>query len=150
VTHDDSDMSEANDVTVLVVDDHQPFRIAAAAVLRRAYGFTLVGEATDGSEAITKVAALQPDLVLMDVRMPGVDGLATTRFIADTWPATRVLLCSTYKLADLPEQARRSGAFAYVGKEELTAAFLRELWDRRDDPPPPPGPTPPTTPDSPS
>ena len=134
-------MTEEPDVTVLVVDDHKPFRIAAAAVLRRAHGFTLVGEATDGSEAITKVAALHPDLVLMDVRMPGVDGLATTRYIADTWPDTRILLCSTYKLADLPEQARRSGAFAYVGKEELTAAFLRELWDRRDEPAPPPAPS---------
>ena len=135
-------MTEAPDVTVLVVDDHQPFRIAAAAVLRRAHGFVLVGEATDGSEAVTKVAALRPDLVLMDVRMRGGDGLATTRYIAETWPDTHVLLCSTYKLADLPEQARRSGAFAYVGKEALTAATLRELWDPRDDPPPPPATTP--------
>ena len=130
---DDLPMIASQGITVLVVDDHEPFRIAAAAVLRRASGFTLVGEATDGSEAITKVAALQPDLVLMDVRMPGVDGLATTRFITERWPATRVLLCSTYELADLPEQARRSGAFAYVGKEELTASFLRDIWDRRDE-----------------
>jgi two-component system invasion response regulator UvrY len=128
---DDRPMIASQGVTVLVVDDHAPFRIAAAAVLRRTHGFTLVGEATDGSEAITKVAALQPDLVLMDVRMPGVDGLATTRFIVDQFPGTRVLLCSTYELDDLPEQARRSGAFAYVGKEQLTPTMLRELWDGR-------------------
>jgi DNA-binding NarL/FixJ family response regulator len=116
-------------VSVLVVDDQPPFRMAARAVVKRAEGFELIGEAGTGEEAIEQVAALQPALVLMDINMPGMNGVDATRHIVDAHPDTVVFLCSTYERADLPHEAATSGAAAYVNKEELGPALLRELWD---------------------
>jgi DNA-binding NarL/FixJ family response regulator len=123
------------EVRVLVVDDSAPFRTAAAGVVRRAEGFVLVGEAVDGADAVAQVEALAPALVLMDVRMPGVDGPEATRRIAARWPEVRVVLCSTYDLEDLSAAARACGAAAYLHKEELRPAGLRELWDGLVSPP---------------
>lgn len=118
-------------ISVLIVDDQLPFRLAAKAVLRRADGFELAGEAADGDEAIEQVLALQPDLVLMDINMPRLNGIEATRRIVSEAPGTTVFLCSTYQRSDLPEEAAASGFAAYVNKEELSAALLRELWDDR-------------------
>jgi DNA-binding NarL/FixJ family response regulator len=116
-------------VSVLVVDDQTPFRLAAKAVLRRAEGFELVGEAADGDEAVDQAKALRPDLVLMDINMPRVNGIEATRQIVAEVPGTTVFLCSTYQQSDLPEEAAASGFAAYVNKEELSADLLRQLWD---------------------
>jgi DNA-binding NarL/FixJ family response regulator len=118
-------------VPVLVVDDQRPFRLAAAAVLRRSEGFELVGEAETGEQALEQVAALHPALVLMDINMPGINGIEATRRILANDPATVVFLCSTYQLGDLPADAHTSGAEAYVNKEELAPGVLRRLWDDR-------------------
>lgn len=119
-------------VPVLVVDDQRPFRMAAAAVLRRAEGFDLVGEAETGEQALEQVAELHPGLVLMDINMPGINGIEATRQIVAEAPGTVVFLCSTYQLVDLPEDAHTSGASAYVNKEELAPSVLRRLWDERN------------------
>ncbi|MGI8758636.1 MAG: response regulator [Acidimicrobiales bacterium] len=119
-------------VPVLVVDDQRPFRLAAAAVLRRSVGFELVGEAESGEEALEQVAALHPALVLMDINMPGINGIEATRRIVAAAPETVVFLCSTYQLSDLPGDAQTSGAAAYVNKEELGPAVLRRLWEERN------------------
>jgi DNA-binding NarL/FixJ family response regulator len=116
-------------VSVLVVDDQLPFRMAARAVVRRAEGFELIAEAENGEEAVEKVVDLQPELVLMDINMPGMNGLDATRQIVDRSPNTVVFLCSTYERADLPPDAATSGAAAYVNKEEFGPALLRQLWD---------------------
>lgn len=118
-------------VPVLVVDDQRPFRLAAAAVLRRTEGFELVGEAETGEEAVEQVANLHPALVLMDINMPGISGIEATRRIVASAPDTVVFLCSTYHLSDLPPDARTSGADAYVNKEELAPSVLQRLWDDR-------------------
>lgn len=117
------------DVTVMVVDDQLPFRHAMRAVLRHMPGFVLVGEAATGEESLELVPALTPQLVLMDINLPGVSGIDATRRIREIAPATVVFLCSTYAKHDLPPAATASGAAAYIHKEELTAALVRELWE---------------------
>jgi DNA-binding NarL/FixJ family response regulator len=117
---------------VLIVDDQLPFRLAARAVLRRTEGFEFVDEATSGEEAVEKAAALRPELVLMDINMPGISGIEATRQIVAGDPSAVVFLCSTYQLSDLPPDATTSGARAYVNKEELGPEVLTDLWAARD------------------
>ena len=121
-------------VSVLVVDDQAPFRMAARAVLRRAEGFELIGDAASGEEAVEMVAQLHPALVLMDINMPGINGIEATRQIIAEAPETVVFLCSTYEIADVPPDAPDSGASAYINKEELAPSVLVALWAARDKP----------------
>lgn len=122
----------ASPLSVVVVDDQAPFRLAARAVVRRTDGFELVGEAANGLEAITLIDSLHPDLVLMDINMPEMGGLEATRRIVAEHPETVVFLCSTYDVNDLPEDARTSGARAYMHKEHFGPSTLRRLWEERD------------------
>ncbi|MHA6780865.1 response regulator [Pseudonocardia saturnea] len=119
----------ATPVRVLVVDDRAPFRIAAAAVLARTPGFVRVGEAASGEEAVALAVALCPDLVLMDVRLPGINGVEAAAQVVARAPDTVVVLCSTYARADLPFPIDAPGVAGYLHKEELRPAALRELWD---------------------
>lgn len=115
--------------SVLVVDDQAPFRMAVKAVLRRLAAFELAGEASDGAAAIRLVDELHPELVLMDINMPQMNGIEATRQITAAHPEVVVFLCSTYDSADLPRDAAASGARAYVNKEQFGAATLQQLWD---------------------
>lgn len=129
---DDREMQVAADqVSVLIVDDQLPFRLAARAVLRRTEGFELVGEASDGEEAVALASQLRPRLVLMDINMPTMNGIEATRQIMAELPDTTVFLCSTYERSDVPPEAESSGYAAYVHKEELGPDLLRRLWDER-------------------
>jgi DNA-binding NarL/FixJ family response regulator len=119
-------------LSVIVVDDQVPFRLAARAVVRRTEGFEIVGEAANGIEAIALADSLHPDLVLMDINMPEMGGLEATRRIVAGHPDTVVFLCSTYDVNDLPEDARTSGARAYMHKEQFGPSTLRRLWEERD------------------
>lgn len=119
-------------LSVVVVDDQAPFRLAARAVVRRTEGFELVGEAANGLEAISLIESLHPDLVLMDINMPEMGGLEATRRIVAEHPETVVFLCSTYDVNDLPEDARTSGARAYMHKEQFGPTTLRRLWEDRN------------------
>ena len=94
-------------------------------------GFEFAGEARSGPEAIDLVAALHPALILMDIHMPLMSGIEATRRIMAEHPDVAVILCSTHDPKDLPADAAASGAIAYVSKEHLSAATIRELWDAR-------------------
>ena len=119
---------------VLVVDDQPPFRAAARAVLSRIAEFDLVGEAASGEEAVAMSESLHPDLVLMDINMGEMNGIEATRLVTASRPDTMVILVSTYAAADLPADARTSGAAAYVNKDELSPRLLRGLWEAGCDP----------------
>ena len=118
--------------SVLVVDDQAPFRLAVRAVLRRLPCFQLAGEASSGPEAIALVDELRPELVLMDINMPEMNGIEATRRIVTAHPDVVVFLCSTHDVTDLPPGAAASGATAYVNKEHFGGDALRQLWQDRD------------------
>ena len=122
------------DVRVLIVDDQKPFRGAARRVVAMTPGFEVVGEAENGEEAVTMAAELTPDLVLMDINLPGIDGIEAVRQIQAARPQTLAFLLSTYKVGDLPADARSCGAVAYVHKEDFAPQLLARLWESRGDP----------------
>ena len=115
-------------VSVLVVDDQAPFRTAARLVVRSTTGFEVVGEAKSGEEALDQVALLKPNLVLMDINMEGMSGIAATRQISEEYSGTEVILLSTYDEDDLPADARTCGALAYVHKERFGPDILEQAW----------------------
>ncbi|MFI9205892.1 response regulator [Streptomyces sp. NPDC053048] len=107
------------DVRVLVVDDQILIRAGVAALLRAAPGMTVVGEAADGEEAVALAAHLRPDVVLMDIRMPGLSGIdATERILAQaSGPAPRVLVLTTFDLDEYVYAALRAGAAGFLLKD---------------------------------
>lgn len=119
---------------VLVVDDQAPFRAAAKRVVSMSPGFEVVGEAKSGEEAVEMAASLQPDLVLMDINLPGINGIEAVRQIQAARPETLAFLLSTYAVGDLPSDARTCGAVAYIHKEQFAPQLLRALWESRGDP----------------
>jgi DNA-binding NarL/FixJ family response regulator len=121
-------------IKVLIVDDQPPFRAVARTVVGLTNGFEVIGEAVTGEDAVSMAAELEPDLVLMDINLPGINGVEATRRIVEARPETVVLLLSTYREEDLPGDARTCGALGYVHKEDLGPATVRERWDHRADP----------------
>ena len=118
-------------VSVLIVDDQAPFRMAAAAVVNATPGFRVVGEAASGEEAVETAARLHPDLVLMDINMDEMNGIDATREIVHAQPGTVVMLLSTYQRRDVPTEALEVGAAAYVDKQDFGPDVLREVWEGR-------------------
>jgi DNA-binding NarL/FixJ family response regulator len=115
-------------VRVLIVDDQEPFRLAARMVVEVTDGFDVVGEAETGEDGVAMAAELQPDLVLMDVNLPGIDGLeATRRILAADGPPV-VLLLSTYEEAEYAPRAAECGAAAYVPKSVFGPDRLEDAW----------------------
>ena len=117
-------MTTSTPVGVLIVDDQAPFRRAARAVVTATPGFEVVGEAESGEEAVDLAATLGPGMVLMDINLPGINGIEAARRITGARPGVVALLLSTYREEDLPAGADDCGAAAYVHKEEFGPAVL--------------------------
>jgi CheY-like chemotaxis protein len=115
-------------VRVLVVDDQEVFRRVMSAVVEQTEGFVLVGCAGSGEESIVAAGVLRPDLILMDVNLPGIDGMEATRRLREDRTASTVVLLSTYDEDDWDGQARECGAVAYVAKSAFGPDRLTAVW----------------------
>jgi DNA-binding NarL/FixJ family response regulator len=115
-------------VRVLIVDDHAPFRALARMVLA-ADGFDVVGEACDGAHALDRARDLRPDVVLLDVQLPGTDGFGVAEALAGQPPAPVVVLVSSRSLADYGHRVADSPARGFIDKAELSGAALRLVLD---------------------
>ncbi len=126
---DDEVIVETN-VRVLIVDDQEPFRSAARMVVEMSDGFEVAGEAESGEEGIDLAVELKPDLVLMDVYLPGIDGLEATRRITAVEAAPRVLVMSTHESEEFAEAALAAGAIAFVPKSQFGMDELAAAWNQ--------------------
>ncbi len=103
--------------SVVLCDDHRIVREGVRRLLEDSNGFRIIGEAADGIEALRLVTELCPDVLVTDLRMPGMDGIEVTRRIRDTVPDTRVIILSMYRSEAYVYSALLAGARAYVVKE---------------------------------
>lgn len=118
-------------VRVLIVDDQPPFREVARTVVEFTDGFEVVGEAETGEESVRVARDLSPDLVLMDVNLPGISGLeATRRILAEhnSGSPVIVLVLSTYEAAEYGPQATEVGASGFISKSEFSPERLLDAW----------------------
>jgi two-component system, NarL family, invasion response regulator UvrY len=115
-------------VRVLTVDDQAVFRRVAEDVIAETLGFEAIGEAECGEEAVAAVERLRPDLVLLDVRMPGIGGIEAARRITAANPDTVVVLISIEDPDEFSHAARGSGAAALVRKRDFGPALLHRIW----------------------
>jgi DNA-binding NarL/FixJ family response regulator len=111
---------------VLIVDDFEPFRRFICTTLEKMSGLQVIGEASDGLEAVQKAEELQPDLIVLDIGLPTVDGVEAARRIRRLSPDSKILFVSQEHAAEVVEESLRLGALGYVLKaqagSELTAA----------------------------
>jgi len=118
-------MSDERPIQVLLVDDHRMVREGLALFLQVADDLELAGEAEDGAEAVELCARLQPDVVLMDLKMPRMDGATATRLITERFPGIRVIALTSFQEEGLVERALHAGAISYLLKN-VTAEALGE------------------------
>jgi DNA-binding NarL/FixJ family response regulator len=121
-------VQEPDPVGVVTVDDQAVFRSVAREVIEATPGFAPVGEACSGEEALTVVDERAPRLVLVDVRMPDMDGVETAKRIKAAHPEMVVVLISIQEPEEIPAEAATSGAEALVRKQDFGPAVLRGLW----------------------
>jgi DNA-binding NarL/FixJ family response regulator len=114
--------------TIVVVDDHPTFR-ATARVLLEAEGFDVVGEAEDGASALEQIAALRPEVVLLDVQLPDIDGFEVAARLQRNGEISQIVLTSSRDAADFGTLVERSGARGFVPKDELSGAAIAALLD---------------------
>jgi DNA-binding NarL/FixJ family response regulator len=114
-------------VRVLVADDHPLFRVGLTTALQLSGAVEIVGEAASGSEAVAAVAALQPDVVVMDLHMPGLNGIEATRQILDERPGTGILVLTMLEDDESVFAAMRAGARGYLLKGASAEEIMRAI-----------------------
>jgi DNA-binding NarL/FixJ family response regulator len=112
--------------SVLIVDDHEDFRVSARALLEL-HGFDVVGDAEDGESGLDAVERLQPDVVLLDVQLPGIDGFEVAQRLAEGEQAPRVVLISSRRRSAYEARLPGAPVAGFLGKDELTGAALAAL-----------------------
>src|ERR687886_142413 len=120
-------MHQMERLTILIADDHPLFRHGIAALLRAEPDLDVVGEATTGDEAISMAATLQPDVILMDIKMPGANGIEASRQILHTSPHIRILVVTMFEDDASVFTAMRAGARGYVLKDAEKDDILRAI-----------------------
>jgi len=112
---------------ILIVDDHEIFRRGLRSLLESRPEFEILGEAADGLQAIEKATQLKPDLIVMDVSMPQLDGLQATRQIRKKLPQTKILILSQHDTSHMLSAALEAGANGYVTKSQVSRCLLSAL-----------------------
>lgn len=116
-------------VRVLIVDDQAPFRDVARTVIDLTDGFEFAGEVETGEESIEAARELNPDLVLMDVNLPGISGLEATKQILAESDRVVILVLSTYEAEEYAPRVAETGAAAYIPKSEFGPERLKQAWE---------------------
>lgn len=111
---------------MVIVDDHEDFRTSARAMLE-ADGFEVIGEAADGEEALAVITDLRPTIVLLDVQLPGMDGLVVASQLASREPRPRVVLISSREAASYGPRLAAASAAGFITKSELSGESLSKL-----------------------
>jgi DNA-binding NarL/FixJ family response regulator len=119
-------------IRVLIVDDHGPFREGLRALLTSMSDMTVAGEAENGGDAIREAARLQPDVILMDIQMPGMNGIEATRLIYQSSPHIGVIVLTMFEDDDSVFAAMRAGARGYLLKGADQAEILRAIHSVRN------------------
>ncbi len=114
-------------IRVLLVDDHTILRVGLRAFLRYHEDIRVIGEAQDGAEALMRVQDLHPDVILMDIAMPGMGGIEATHLVHERFPQTRVLILSQYSDPQYVLPLLRAGAAGYILKDALGTDLLTAL-----------------------
>ncbi len=117
----------SNSIRILLVDDHSVVRMGLAAVLALDEGLTVVAEAEDGTQALERFRTERPDVVLMDVRMPGMGGLEALRALRSQTPDARVLMLTTSDLDEDLQRASEAGASGYLQKSVTREELVRAI-----------------------
>lgn len=122
-------LPEPTRVGILVVDDQELFRRVVLDVVAATDGFEPLGEAGSGKEALALAADLKPELILLDVRMPVMDGIETARLLNAEHPEAVIVLVSIDDVSELPDNVGSCGAKALIRKQDFGSVALRRLWD---------------------
>jgi len=116
-------------IRVLIADDHRMFAEALEAILATDERLEVAGQASDGAEAVRVALKARPDVILMDIAMPIMDGLQATKQIRKQWPTARVLMLTGSNSRSDVDRAREAGAAGYVTKERIAAELIDAILE---------------------
>jgi two-component system, NarL family, nitrate/nitrite response regulator NarL len=114
-------------VRILIADDHEIVRKGVSSLLQSRENFEICGEAANGEEAVQQARQLVPDLVVLDVTMPVLDGISAAKLIRKLLPSTPILILSTHEGREMVRAAKQAGAQAFVTKSEVSSVLLKAV-----------------------